>query len=72
MYENERTSTEQKHLNVSDYKQSLDVPFLAAFRPTGIGNLAFAHKGFIFNSFSIVYSVMTFRGIVFFESLLKR
>ena len=31
---------------------------LAAFRPTCISNLAFAHKGFIFNSFSIVFSVM--------------
>ena len=45
---------------------------MAAFRPTSIGNLAFAHKGFTFNSFSIVFSVMTFQGIVFLESLLKR
>ena len=44
----------------------------AAFRPTGIGNLAFAHKGFTFNSFSIVFSVLTFQGIVFLESLRKR
>ena len=44
----------------------------AAFRPTCISNLAFAHKGFIFNSFSIVFSVMIFQGIVFLESLLKR
>ena len=45
---------------------------LAAFRPTNIGNLAFAHKGFTFNSFSIVFSVLTFQGIVFLESLRKR
>ena len=44
----------------------------AAFRPTCICNLAFAHKGFTFNSFSIVFSVITFQGIVFLESLLKR
>ena len=45
---------------------------LAAFRPTGICNLAFVHKGLDFNSFSVVFSVMTFQGIVFLESLLKR
>ena len=45
---------------------------VAAFRPTSIGNLAFAHKGFTFNSFSIVFSVLTFQGIVFLESLRKR
>ena len=44
----------------------------AAFRPTGICNLAFAHKGFTVNSYSIVFSVMAFQGIVFLESLLKR
>ena len=33
--------------------------------PTCIWHLAFAHKGFIFDSFSIVFSVMTFQGIVF-------
>ena len=31
---------------------------LAAFRPTYICNLAFAHKGFTFNSFSIVFSII--------------
>ena len=45
---------------------------MAAFKPTSIGNLAFAHKGFTFNSFSIVFSVLTFQGIVFLESLRKR
>ena len=45
---------------------------LAAFRPTCICNLAFTHKGFTFNSFSNVFSVVTFQGIVFLESFLKR
>ena len=44
----------------------------AAFRPTCICNLVFAHKGFTINGFSIVFSVMTFQGIVFLESSLKR
>ena len=53
-------------------KMSLFINTKAAFRPTCICNLAFAHKGFTFNGFSIVFSVMTFQGIIFLESLLKK
>ena len=48
---------------------------LSALRPTGICNLAFTHKGFTFNSFSIVFSVLTFQGIfggVFFPLTAKK
>ena len=37
------------------------------FTYTGICNLAFIHKGFGFNNFSIVFFLTTFQGIIAFQ-----
>ena len=45
---------------------------MGPFTYTGICNLAFMHKGFGFNNFSIVFFFATFQGIIFSMSLQKR
>ena len=59
---NKTSSNKQKCEKFSKFSQTM-----AAFRPTCIWHLAFAHKGFNFNSLSIVFSVVTCQGIIFLE-----